>query len=422
MAIRKIFPTVHFSYGWYVLASAVLILFLNSGTRYCFSVTLKPMIEELGWSRGLISSAFFLNMTVFSLSIVAAGRVYDRYGPKWVIVAATLFLSAGYSLVSLTRSVWQFYVFYGVFAAVGLGGTSMALMSALVGKWFQKWRGLAISLAISGNCLGQFVLVPLFTVSTLRHGWRVSYLAAGLAMLVVNMLLALFVIREHPESVNSRSLAHEQRGRSERRKDPLPTGPVRDSDLKGALRTRSFWLFLAAMFVCGSGDYLVSTHLIAFVTDRGIGATTAGNMLGWFGLMSLGGVLIAGPATDVIGNKIPLAFTFLFRLLLFLLILLSQSQTACYLFSLAFGFTYIITGPITTTLLGRLYGFTHIGLISGVVTMGHHFGGGLWAFAGGLIFDWTGSYRMSFVLSAVMNLAAFLCSLMIRERRSFGRQ
>jgi len=183
------------------------------------------------------------------------------------------------------------------------------------------------------------------------------------------------------------------------------------------MKTYSFWLFLIVMFVCGSGDFLVTTHLIPFVTDHGIHPAKAGNMLAWLGLMSLFGILIAGPASDLIGNKIPIAIAFLLRFGAFLLILTYESPTSFYLFSVIFGFTYLVTGPITTTLLGRLYGFSHIGLLSGFVTTLHHLGGGFWAYIGGFIFDQTGSYRLAFICSAIMAFIAFLCCLLIRERR-----
>jgi MFS family permease len=162
---------------------------------------------------------------------------------------------------------------------------------------------------------------------------------------------------------------------------------------------------------------LVTTHLIPFVTDHGIHPAKAGNMLAWIGLMSLFGVLIAGPASDLIGNRIPMAIGFLFRLGAFILILTYQNATSFYIFSIIFGLTYLVTGPLATTLLGRLYGFSHIGLLSGFVTTVHHIGGGLWAYLGGVIFDQTGSYRLAFVCSAIMAFFAFLCCILIRERR-----
>jgi MFS family permease len=298
-----------------------------------------------------------------------------------------------------------------------LGGTSVSLLSALISKWFGKWRGLAISLALAGNCLGQFVLIPLFTFSTLRYGWRISYLSIGFMMFLVNMTLVLFVIKESADHLDTAPAHGKRDEKKERSREIASSENPEDLSLREAMKTYSFWLFLVVMFVCGTGDFLVTTHLIPYVTDHGIHPAKAGNMLAWLGLMSLFGILIAGPASDFVGNKIPMAITFLLRFGAFLLILTHESSTSFYVFSIIFGFTYIVTGPITITLLGRLYGFSHIGVLSGFITTIHHLGGGFWAYMGGFIFDQTGSYRLAFICSAVMAFIAFLCSVLIRERR-----
>jgi len=414
---RKNSPQGNLFYGWYVLASSFIILFFNSGARVSFGVMFKPMIAEFGWNRSSLSLAFFLNMTFYALSLTIAGRFYDRYGPKWVIIISTIFLSAGFTLISLVDSLWQLFVYYGILAAIGLGGTSVTLIAALMSKWFEKWRGLAISLALSGNSLGQFALVPLFTIFTLRYGWRTAYFCIALIMFVVNIILALLVVKGDPEDLGIRPFGDGEKTNREEAQTPLVESS-QDLDLREAMRTRSFWLFLIVMFVCGSGDFLVSIHLIPFVTDYGISPITAGNMLAWFGLMSLAGIMIAGPASDLIGNKIPIALTFLLRVLLFLLIIKYQNLASFYIFAFGFGFTYLITAPLTPALIGRLYGISHIGLISGLITTVHHLGGGFWAYMGGLIFDQTGGYQLAFILSAMMAVVAVFCSILIVERRS----
>ena len=376
------------------------------------------MIAEFGWTRASFSLAFFLNMTLYALSLTIVGRFYDRYGPKWVIIVSTVFLSAGYMSISVIDSFWKFLTFYGILSAVGLGGTSVPLIAALTSKWFEKGRGLAISLALSGNSLGHFVLVPLFTILVLRYGWRVSYFCIGLIMLLVNIILALMVIKGDPDDFGQRPYGYKSRDNANEKRAhvSLDVNP-QDLSLRQAMRTYSFWLFLIVMFICGSGDFLVTTHLIPLVTDYDISPTTAGNMLAWYGLMSLAGVLVAGPASDLIGNKIPIALTFLMRFVLFLLILRYQNLASFYIFALAFGFTHLITAPLTPTLMGRLYGFSHVGLLSGFITTIHHLGGGFWAYAGGLIFDKTGSYQLAFILSAIMALGAVFSSIFIKEER-----
>jgi len=410
-------PKINLFYGWYILAASFIILFLTSGARYSFGVAFKPIIKEFGWSRGSVSLAFFLNMTLFALSLIAAGRLYDRYGSKWVILISTVFLSAGFTLISRINSLGQFYIVYGVFAAIGLGGTSIPLLAALISRWFTRWRGMAISLALAGNCMGQFVLIPAFTFSTIRYGWRISYLSIGLLMLFINIMLVLFVIKESPDHFR-RSRAHEKEDERKRGAGGLASNDsLQDLSLREAMKTSPFWLFLIVMFVCGSGDFLVTTHLIPFATDQGVHPAQAGNMLAWLGLMSLFGVLIAGPASDLVGNKIPMAIAFLIRFGAFLLILTHQDTTSFYLFSILFGLTYLVTGPLATTLLGRLYGFSNIGLLSGFATTVHHIGGGFWAYLGGLIFDRTGSYRLAFICSVILAFLAIVSCILIRERR-----
>ena len=408
----------HLYYGWTILAFSFTILFINSGARTSFGVLFKPMIAELGWNRGSISLAFFLNMIFSAFSIIVSGKLYDRYGPKWIIAISSVFFSFGYMLIFFIDSLWQFYICYGILAALGMGGTSVPLFAALISKWFTKWRGLIISLALSGNCLGQFVLIPLLNLFALRYGWRNSYLFFGLIIFVVNIALTLMVIKKDPEDLSQMPYRSQDdikiRGMG---KTISLEENLGDLGLRDAMKTGSFWFFTIVMFICGSGDFLVTTHLIPFVTDQGISSTTASNMLAWFGLISLAGILIAGPVSDLIGNKTPIALTFILRFLSFILILYDQSLTSSYIFALTFGFTILITAPLSTTLIGRIYGFSHIGIISGFINTIHSFGGGLWTYLGGVLFDQTGSYRLAFILSAIMTLVAFLSTLLITEKK-----
>lgn len=419
MLSKDTLPKFQLFYGWYVLAASFVILFFNSGARLLIGVMFKPMIAEFAWNRGMISMAFFINMAVYALSLIIVGRLYDRYGPKWVIIISTVFLSAGFMSTSVINSLGQFFITYGVISAIGMGGTSVPLISVLASKWFEKGRGLAISLALSGNCFGQFALVPLFTIIVLRYGWRPSYFFIGAIMFVVNVLLSLLVIKGDPEDLGQKPLGHQKKMDLDKGGDDriFPGDEPQDLGLRAAMRTYSFWLFLIVMFVCGSGDFLMSTHFIPFVTDYGISSTTAGNMLAWYGLVGLAGILIAGRASDLIGNKTPISLIFVLRFFLFVLALKYQNLFSFYIFALAFGLTFLVTAPLTPTLIGRLYGLSHVGLLTGFITTIHHLGGGFWAYVAGSIFDQMGSYRLVFILSAIMAIIAFSSSIFIKEKR-----
>jgi MFS family permease len=318
-----------FFYGWYIVAASFVILFFNSGARYAFGVMMKPIIAEFGWSRGAVSSVFFINMAVFALALFIGGKLYDRFGPKCVIIGSTLFIAAGFVLTSFINSLGQFFFSYGILAALGMAGTSVPLIATLTSKWFDKWRGLAISLSLSGSSIGQFALIPLFSSFVMNFGWRSSYLYIGIIMLVVNIALALFVVKGDPAHLGLKPLGRlEAEDKKKDLTDEISFGAniiSPDMDLKQAMGTSSFWLFLIVMSICGSGDYFATTHLIPLATDYGISPLAAGKMLGLYGLMSLAGILIAGPAADFVGSKIPIILTFILRICLYVLILKYKS-------------------------------------------------------------------------------------------------
>lgn len=409
-------------YGWYVLAASFIILFFNAGARSSISVMFKPIAAEFGWNRSTVSFAFFLQMIVFALSLSLSGRFYDRYGPKWVIIISTLFISLGYMAISFIETLWQFFLFYGVIAAVGLGGTSAPIFAAFTSKWFEKGRGLAVSLSLTGNCMGQFVLVPLMTYLVINYGWRISHFLIGFVMLVVNVMLAMLVIKGDPEDLGHQPYGlHGENGPEDRSESRASDVLKIDMPLTEAMRTRSFWLIFTFLFFCGTTDFLITTHFIPFVTDLGISPTSAGSMLAWLGFMSMVGILVVGPVSDRVGNKIPLSIIYFMRVMLLLLIMKYQNQVSFYLFSLLFGFTFLISAPLLPVLVGKLFGFAHVGLISGFVTTFHHLGGGLGAYVGGLIFDKTGTYQNAFLLSAMMSFLAGFCCIFIKEKRHYSK-
>jgi MFS family permease len=419
------------SYAWWVMGASFVILFVNAGARLMIGVFEKPVIAEFGWSRGAFSSVILVNTAMLAVSIVVTGHLYDRFGPKWVVLASTLLFSGGLMLTSVMTDLWQFTLFYGVLAGAGLGGVAAPIFGAIVSRWFRRARGTAISLAMAGTSLGQFALVPLFTRYYLDQGWRSTMFWMGVLTLVVNVALVLLVLRGDPEDLGKEPYGWTSDGASvPRQVDEIsggegvivvharaPRPEPRPLGLREAMRTASFWLFTVAMFVCGAGDFLLTTHLVAMATDYGVPTTTAVAMLAWFGLLSLGGILLAGPASDLIGNKLPIAVTFALRVALFVLVARYQTTWAFWVLALGFGFTFLVTAPLTTTLMGRLYGFASIGLLSGFVTTVHHLGGGVWAYLGGAVYDATGGYTAAMVLSAAASAVALVCTLLIREAR-----
>jgi len=408
MTTRRVFPRIF--YGWYVLAAAFAILFLNTGGRYIVGMLVKPVAADFGWSRGELSSGIFLNMAVYAATVFLTGRLYDRFGAKWVIAVSTVLFSAGYALMASMHSLWQFLLYYGVLNAAGLGGTTVPIFGSVIGHWFKRRRGLAVSLAFAGSSLGQFFLLPIFSDMIHSSGWRVTILWIAGAAFMLNLTLVFVVLRRDPDKyVDEGGLASPTRASS--------VAGVADLTLSQAMRSRSLWMFALAMFVCGSADMLVTTHLVPMATDYGLSDGTAASMLAWLGLLGLAGILLAGPAADAIGNKLPIAITFALRVVLCVMVIKLKGTVPFWIFSLGFGITLLVTAPLVPTLVSAMYGTTHIGFISGFINTVHMMGGGLWAYLGGVIYDRTGSYNLALLLSAISAGIALICTLLIREER-----
>lgn len=394
-------------YGWYIVLASFLILLLNSGARYVFGVAFKSMGSEFGWGRAALSGVFSVNMALFAIALLFTGRFYDKYGPKGVLAISSFLLSLGFVGTALCRGFWSFFVFYGIISALGFSGPSIPLVSTLVSKWFHEKKGLAVSIALSGGALGQFLLSPLSGVLVEAYGWRMCFIAIGLLTLVVNLPLVFLVIRGDPHDLKLRPYGTLEK--------ETVSGAVGGLNLSQALRTPSLWAFMTMMFICGAGDFFSTTHLVPMATDQGISTIKASMMLGWYGLLSLGGLLIAGPVADALGCRLPIMVTFGIRVFTFVLLMSEKSYWSFLSFSLVFGFTHLVTAPLTPVLASKLYGTRNLGLITGLINTLHFLGGSLMAYLGGLIFDKTQSYQLALAIMALASGTAVLWTYLIEE-------
>jgi hypothetical protein len=189
-------------YGWIVVATAFLVLFMAYGTQYAFGVFLAALGEEFGWSRASLSGVFSLYAFVYSVFALGAGRLTDRWGPRAVISVGGALLGIGLMLMSRVTALWQPYRLCGTVAALGMS-TAYIPCNATVAKWFTRRRGIAVGLASAGGSLGTFALPPVAHLLVSHLGWRGAYVVFGAAVLVALNGLAV-LMRRDPETMGLR--------------------------------------------------------------------------------------------------------------------------------------------------------------------------------------------------------------------------
>ena len=397
-----------FQNRWIILSAGFVVLFFSGGSRFAFGLMLKPMSEDLGWSRSSLSLAFASFMVVLAVALPFIGRLVDRHDMRYILATAGIVAAIGLSLMGMVNAAWQVILFYGVIYALGNAGTSTAIIGVLIVRWFERGRGIATSVAVSGNAVGQLVIIALLASLLAIVGWRTTYVALGIAYLVILVPVVLIFIRARSRS--EREVAVEQDVNE-------AIGPVPAAlPMRTVLGSRQFWVLLAVFFICGLQDFFVATHIVAFALDQGVSPVLSGNILALMGVMGLVGVLLSGAMSDRFGAVLPTALCFLLRIAIFGFIIYFQSTAAIIVFALLYGLTFLITAPLTVIFAGNIFGTRRLGTISGLITMVHHIGGGLGAFLGGVMFETWGSYDEVFVLMFALSAVGMAFTMLIRER------
>ena len=407
-------------YSWIILATGFVVLFFSSGSRFAFGLMFKPMSDDLGLSRSTLSLAFTTFTVVSALAMPVFGRMLDRYSTRWIMATSAGVGAIGIALMGRVSSTWQVFALYGVVYAIGHAGSSVAPVGVMVSRWFgRRRRGIASSAAISGNAVGQLVIITALASSLTALGWRSAYALLGIINLAVVVPLVLATVRTAPlrepdgdgerEAVRGPGAPPSVVGNG---LEPADT-PVRPDSVLGS---RQFWLLAIVFGICGFQDFFVATHVVAFADDQGVSSVLAGNMLALMGLMGLLGIMASGVLADAFGAARPTALCFLMRIFIFGFIIYFQDTTSIVVFALLYGFTFLITAPLTVVFAANIFGTGRLGTVTGLINMVHQVAGGLGAFVGALMFDHWGTYDAAFVLMLGLAVVAGATALLVHDR------
>jgi MFS family permease len=154
-----------------VLAGGFLVLFVSGGARFSIGLTLKPMVDELGWLRSDLGLAVGLYMVVSAFATFVAGRLADRLGGRAILGAGTVIGGVGIGLMCLVSAPWQAMLLYGVVFAIGNGAASLTTVGVMVTRAVPGRAGGANALVISGQSVGQLIMIASLATVMAQIGW-----------------------------------------------------------------------------------------------------------------------------------------------------------------------------------------------------------------------------------------------------------
>ncbi len=416
MAASPSEPKKRVFYGWYVLAAITFVLCMSFGTSTSIGVYFKPIVEEFGWLRGDLSLGISIGYFLFALSSPIIGRIIDRVGVRPVFIVGIVMMTVGFALMSMISRLWHVYIYFGVLVSLGGASTTFVTVSATVIHWFEKRRGMALSIGNAGGALGLFLVVYLAAFLISRIGWRLAFVYSAVILAATTLPVILFVIRNDPKEMGLRPDGRTADGRAA----GAPGAPSRNLahlDWRQAMKTRPFFLISTGYFACGFSVTLFTIHTIPYATDLGFDFQTAAWAVSFSGFFNVIGTLLAGVISDRTGRKNILGITYFVRGMSFVIFLLWQNLFTLYLFAAVIGLSYFATVPLTAGLTGDIYGSKNMGIIYGTMTGVHQIGSAVGVYLGGLVFDWTGSYQGAYLMAVILLMGASLVSFMVRESR-----
>jgi len=391
-----------FYFSWIIVSISFITLALSYGIWYSFSVFLVALLREFGWSRSIVAGAFSLFIILHSIIGPFVGGMVDRFGPKRVVLLGSLFLGVGLALSSLIQTWWQFYIFFGIITAVGVGSTGWVPNTTVIQHWFKRRRGLATGIISSGIGIGILVCVPSFQFLIIQVGWRMTYrIMAFFIPLIISSMTIVFLKRP----VQTTSSPQIETGISSKvMKDPFIVNvewTSRSWTVRQAITTRQFWLLNLSFFLGAFVVQSILTHHVAFFVDQGLETLLASFIVSFLGIMSVGGKILWGALSDKIGREITYTIGITCSICgIIVLIVFSKVPLSFlpYFYAFFFGIGYSVTAVLPPLITADFFEGKAYGGIFGTLQILNGIGGASGAWFAGFLYDQVGSYLPVFII------------------------
>ena len=422
-----------------MLVIASLVMFASGpGQSHTFSVFLLPISEDLGISRTSVSSAYAFATLVAAFGLPHVGRMIDRHGVRKVltVVGAALGTAAvafgavsGFVLLTLGFGALRFFG----------QGSLMLCAGNLVSQWFDRRRGLALSLTMLGFSVSVAVHPPLAQWLSEALGWRMAWVVLGVvtwAMLLPPVLLLVF---DRPEVLGLRpdgtaaetageasprsgtapedSVTAETASRASPRSATAPGDSVTGLSLAEARRTGAFWIILASNSSFAALVTALFFHQVSVFEAQGLDAALAASVFSICAVVMVVTTPLVGMLLDRLPTKPLYASAMLSVSVALVAMSLVRDLPSAIVFSVLFGVANAAMHAHFTFVWPRFFGRRHLGSIQGVAQMGGVIGASIGPIPLGLGYDYLGGYGETLVALAAIPVMCAVAVAFMRAPR-----
>ena len=395
-------PSIETPYSWIRLVVSITLSTLGCVGLWSLVVALPAVQADFGVHRAGASLPYTLTMLGFMIGGIVVGRWADRSGILPPFAAGTILMSAGYIVTAFAPTLPVFAVVSGV--TIGLGSAaSFAPLVADVSLWFDRHRGLAISLATAGSSVAGVVWPPVLQHFIAEVGWRQTHIGIGIFCLATMLPLGL-VLRRRP--VFGKPAVEAASTGSANQAIGLPPNVTHG-------------LLTLAGLCCCVAMAMPQVHLVAYCVDLGYGPARGAEMLAVMLGFGVASRLIFGWVLNRIGGLPTLLLSSTMQAIALALYLPFDGLISLYVISAVFGLVQGGIVPSYAVIIRELFPAREAGLRVSLAISTTLAGMALGGWLAGLIYDWTGSYTAALVNGIAWNLInmAIVFWLLQRMRR-----
>lgn len=379
-------------FGWRITAALFVVAVLAWGFGfYGHAVYLSELRKQHGWSTALISFASTLYYFVSAVLVIFVNDAIRRFGAHYCVMLGAVCFAISIAALGQITEPWQLFATY-LLMALAWACMTVGAITNILGHWFDRRRGLAISLALNGASFGGVIVIPALVFAIATYGFANTMLAAGMLIVIFAVPLTLLVLgKPAPVRDTSTQTAMEDTQRSWSR--------------PAALRSTAFWLvsgpFALALF--SQAAFLV--HQVAFL-ESSISRASASIAVAAMTAASICGRLLMGVFIDRLNLRVFSALSLLLQAAALSAMPFVASEAPLFLLCAIYGLSVgnLITLP--SLIVQREFPAVAFGMIvalsTAVTQFTYSFGPGLL----GLVRDASASYAPAILLCVLLNLVA----------------
>jgi len=397
-------------HGWRVTIAGMGVN-LALGILYTWSVISKRVPEEWGWNEDDKSLPYMIACLVFSLIMVPAGRLQDKFSPRLVATIGGVLVGIGFVIASMTTAPLAFAIGFGVLAGAGIGfGYASATPPAI--KWFPAAKtGLIAGIVVSGFGLASVYAAPLTTALIINLSFQRAILLLGIAFLIVVVGLAQ-ILKPPP-------IGYIPPGSAPANSDAKANNKKEDFLPKEMLTTWQFYV-IWFMYVCGAGAGLMVISKLAAIADKQVGITMGFILVAVLAIGNGGGRILAGLLSDKIGRKATMFICFLLQAFLIFLLSRASSENALgtipmmAIISALIGANYGANLTLFPSITKDFYGLKNFGMNYGLVFTAWGVGGFMLAKLAGTMYVKYQTFEIAYYGASALLILAAIITLFIK--------